>query len=97
MSIYSAILDGISKLTEGKNAKLAVSGFAISTLVIVVAIAIVSFSFDGKEFHFLVAKDLSIAFVLSYFSGPRNARGQPAGNSDNSRSNSAGVSRGGGR
>jgi|GEM_PF-5427722 len=66
MSIITAVPDGILKLTNNKNARLAVASFVISTLVTAVALLIVSFSYDDKGFHFSVPSQLSIAFVVAY-------------------------------
>jgi hypothetical protein len=66
MSKLDAIPTGILKLTDNKNARLAIASFVISTLVTAVAILIVSFSYDDKGIHFSVPSQLSIAFVVAY-------------------------------
>ena len=64
MGVATEIPDGILKLTDNKNARLAVAAFVISTLVIAVAMLIVSISYDDKGFHFAIPTNLSIAYVV---------------------------------
>ena len=66
MSVWGEIPNGLLKLTDNKNARLALAAFVISTLVIAVAILIVSISYDDKGFHFVIPANLSIAYVSGY-------------------------------
>jgi hypothetical protein len=67
MGLATEIPKSILIMTDNKNARVALAAFVISTLVIAVAILIVSISYDDKGLHFAIPASLSIAYVVAYF------------------------------